>query len=336
MLALSPSLVLCLSLAASGLDAKPQQKTWWLVMQAEQQWKAVRANGRETRTLPTPTWDWTFTLSPDQTKAASGPSMVSLDKDGHEASRSSWIYLQDVTTGKRTDIMATMETDPKWYLTWSLDSRCLAYYSGPGLGPWQLRELDTVDLKLHTVFSSITPLRQIGYTAGRNIAFLRPAGVAAAAGAELMDLVVLEKPQPKVLVAGQPIIHFAFSPDGRTLAYTVRGELILHTLTTGIERRIRMSAINSDWPVTFITPLWRPDSQAVVCTLAAWAGWKDEEVQKYPFRQQPGLGQMVLVPLEDAPVVLEGGFHLEKGHQAFFTPCYWCEAKELPVPAKAP
>lgn len=87
------------------------------------------------------------------------------------------------------------------------------------------------------------------------------------AKAALHDLMVTQRGQTWSLVKSQPIHDFAFSPNGRYLAYSTPTEVILRDLQLGSEVKFRRQSLHQDWQAGFHTLLWRPDSQAVAVRL---------------------------------------------------------------------
>jgi len=87
------------------------------------------------------------------------------------------------------------------------------------------------------------------------------------------DLVVVDGKKTKILVNEVIISDYAWSPDGKTIAYSRPGALVFHDLISGkeqeksfvdIEARIAGHAAR--------TISWSPDSKAVACTVIFWGG----------------------------------------------------------------
>ena len=64
------------------------------------------------------------------------------------------------------------------------------------------------------------------------------------------------------------IVTYAWSPDGKTIAYSKVGSLVFYELATGAQREIVFATINNQMTShAAFTIAWRPDSQAVACSI---------------------------------------------------------------------
>ena len=64
------------------------------------------------------------------------------------------------------------------------------------------------------------------------------------------------------------IVTYAWSPDGKTIAYSKLNSLVFHDLPTGAQREIDFSTINNQMTShAAFNIAWRPDSQAVACSI---------------------------------------------------------------------
>jgi hypothetical protein len=81
-------------------------------------------------------------------------------------------------------------------------------------------------------------------------------------------------PKPAVVARGVYVSTFAWSPDGRSIAYATLGALVFHDLATGREQVIDFKAdvdrrLDSH---TAFALAWRPDGRAVACTIQFLGG----------------------------------------------------------------
>jgi tricorn protease-like protein len=64
------------------------------------------------------------------------------------------------------------------------------------------------------------------------------------------------------------IVNYAWSPDGKTIAYSKVGSLVFHELATGARREVNFATINNQMTSHAAFEIaWHPDSQAVACSI---------------------------------------------------------------------
>ena len=103
---------------------------------------------------------------------------------------------------------------------------------------------------------------QLAYLAWRGPPKLRPA-----------DLIISDDKGSRAIVKNTFIDEFAFSPDGKTIAYGKYGSLVFHELASGKEQEIDFKMIDPRLNSHVAWKLnWRPDSRALACSITFLGG----------------------------------------------------------------
>jgi dipeptidyl aminopeptidase/acylaminoacyl peptidase len=87
------------------------------------------------------------------------------------------------------------------------------------------------------------------------------------------DLVIADGKDTKAVVKDVYVTDYAWSPDGKAIAYGKPGVLAFHDLTAGREREVVLADINRELSSHAAVVLcWRPDGRAVVCRIMFLGG----------------------------------------------------------------
>ncbi|MEX0586303.1 MAG: hypothetical protein WD176_06650, partial [Pirellulales bacterium] len=194
----------------------------------------------------------------------------------------------DGTDAKKLTDNGVIDNQP----TWSPDGKQIAFASTRN-GKWQIFVMDGNGAKIqqrtrepqgawHPQFG---PSGQFSYLTWRG-----------QAGKSLLtDLVVADAKESKTIVENIQITDYAWSPNGKTIAYGKVGALAFHELATGKSREVSFPEIHRElYSHGAHRVSWRPDGQAVACSITFLGGRRagtksfgDEEVFVIPQGGKP-------------------------------------------------
>jgi Tol biopolymer transport system component len=199
-------------------------------------------------------------LSPD------GKLRAFISSDGKEA-----MLVSDADGGDARQITPAAITAGQF--AWSPDSKRLVFLARPyaALGTfqaaeWQLHTIDADGKNLKPLAHSPDGAEQPRFAKDGRLAYLR--NYPRTEKLPRADLVVGEGEEAKAIVKNTFINELAWSPDGKSIAYSTYGELVIHNLTTDKEQRVEFTSIDgrlkghSAWYLAF-----SPDSQRVACAI---------------------------------------------------------------------
>jgi Tol biopolymer transport system component len=156
--------------------------------------------------------------------------------------------------------------------SWSPDSKRIAFASeANGVGRWQATVIDADGKNAQpidpgearaTFHPKFGPDGRVAYI------ILNPK----IGKAMPVDLVVSDG-KARQVISNRFITDYAWSPDGKQIAYSGIGTLVFHDLATGKTREVNYAAIHPDlrshtaWHIR-----WRPDGQSVLCAVMFLGG----------------------------------------------------------------
>ncbi len=154
--------------------------------------------------------------------------------------------------------------------SWSQDGKHIAYASGESGKPQiYIADADGSNPKqiTHEAIGAFQchygPRGQLAYVAWRT----------KLGKLQQSDLIVMDKKGSSTIAKNIYIDEFAWSPDGKTIAYGKYGSLVFHELESGKEREIDYKKIDPRLSSHIAWKLnWRPDSQALVCQIVFLGG----------------------------------------------------------------
>jgi WD40 repeat protein len=275
------------SVAAWADDAKPiadGAAVWRLQISTADKTYLVRPDGSERREVERA-----------GTARAGGDAPGELSPDGKRRvvvglENAIWVAKVEDAVGTNEKKL-TESSASQICASWSPDSKHVAYASAESGTPQiYVAEADGSNAKQITQEAigayqcHYGPGGQLAYLAWRGKPKLRPA-----------DLIVVDDKGSRAIVKNTFIGEFAFSPDGKTIAYSKLGSLVFHDLASGKEREIEFKKIDprldshTAWKMT-----WRPDGGAMACAIMFLGGrlagtqiFGDDEIFVLPREGEP-------------------------------------------------
>jgi Tol biopolymer transport system component len=212
------------------------------------------ADGTKKREAAAVAADDEKTLSPDgkQLFFARDGVIVVTDRDGKHA-------LQVSPTGLRC-------AAPYW----SPDGKQIAFLGLRG-DHWQLHTVDPNGKELQQVTDWPAGVQQARYSPGGQLSYLR---MKATEGKfQEADLMVIGKEKHEPIIKEVFVSDYAWSPDGKTVAYGKLHALVFLDVATGKSKEIAAAEISDLLFHHAPTSLaWNPDGTAVVCRMPAHVG----------------------------------------------------------------
>jgi dipeptidyl aminopeptidase/acylaminoacyl peptidase len=250
-----------------GLAATPAAGAPKLAPEADPGWIRVRVDGRPDRATlfrPDGTGRTEVSAHPRVGQPSpDGKSTVYVEVSG-EDHRVSAIWVAD-TDGKNARNVSPETGTDFASPAWSPDGRRIVFIGVAG-GRQQVHVMDRDGKNVRQVTDLPANAWDPAFGADGRLAYLT---VAKDDGKGRRTELVVSNGKEAVTVAQPPFITaYAWSPDGKSLAYAKPGALVFHDLGSGDRREVRLTDVDerlSDHGVTRIG--WRPDGRAVACSI---------------------------------------------------------------------
>jgi Tol biopolymer transport system component len=284
------TLVAMIAVALSSLRlCSAAEDEWWILARSDAKSVAVREDGKEQRVLPhVPPLDWGTELSPDRSRVvyASEGKVFVADPDRKNPKK----LTDDVQhPNEPPDEFGLGDWSPS--PAWSPDGKRIVFAS-PRSGRWQIYVMDSDGANVRQLTNHEKGAVHPQFSADGRIAYLE----LRSRGTKIweVDLAVMDSKASRTLDTG--IYAFAWSPDGKLIAYSKMGSLFFHHFETGETQQLDFTKIakelNANYTASHIR--WRPDGKAVACRIfwprGAVAGEKilgDEELFVIPIKEKP-------------------------------------------------
>jgi RNA polymerase sigma factor (sigma-70 family) len=239
--------------------------------------------GRTESTAPVP---FGRQQSPD------GKSIAYISSSGDEA-----VYVADVDgkNARKVSPDKAVAASPGW----SPDGRRIAFAARRG-EQWQVYAVDRdggnvrqlTDSPHGAWMSKFAPDGRLAYVSWhQRQGKLQPA-----------DLVIADGTDSKAVVRGVPVLDYAWSRDGKAIAYSEPGALVFHEVGSGKEQEIAFQDIDkrltshAAWLIC-----WSPDDRAVVCSIMFLGG------RQFGGPKIFGDDELFVIPRAGKPIWFEPG-----------------------------
>jgi len=155
--------------------------------------------------------------------------------------------------------------------SWSPDGKQIAFVAAAADGNGQVHVVDQDGRNPRQVTDARFGAEYPTFSSNGRLAYLiwgeRPGKNRSA------DLVIGEGADAKTVLKGAMLTTYAWSPDGKEIAYGKVGTLVFHEVASGKERAVTFGDIDKGLARYGITRLaWNPDGKAVVCKMTFWGG----------------------------------------------------------------
>jgi beta-lactamase regulating signal transducer with metallopeptidase domain len=148
--------------------------------------------------------------------------------------------------------------------SWSSDGKRIAFASRR-TGVWQIYVIGRDGKNLTKLTDEANGAMRPKFGRDGRVAYIVPQG---GRKLKLFDLFVAGDKEAQAIVSGVYIGNFAWSPDGRTIAYSTVGKIVFHPLKTGKKKVVVFADIDKRLRShTTHRLFWRPDSRAMACSI---------------------------------------------------------------------